>query len=126
MTLINRKGYPTHPYKRRPTEHEKSKQTKQSKMITKHEQRKRKQRQKHLAYATERKTLINMENGMRTLRISSLNPDSVKEEQAHRDIMKKPKKKQEPYCLHKSNTYRAISNLPTGKLQSRYRGIQKE
>ena len=50
--------------------------------------RNKKRQQKQLEYATERKTLISVENGLRTLNIASLNPDSMKETEMHHGIVK--------------------------------------
>ena len=61
----------------------------QKKTDTKGEKKKSKQRltprgekagkkQTRIEYATERKTMISMENGLRTLNIASLNPDSMR------------------------------------------------
>ena len=37
---------------------------------------------------THRKTLIIMENGLRTINIASLNPDSMREKETQREIIK--------------------------------------
>ena len=50
--------------------------------------RKRKQQQKQLEYATTRKTLISMENGLRTQNIASLNPDPTEEPTTQQEIIK--------------------------------------
>ena len=51
--------------------------------------KRQKTKQKQLARENERKTLIKMQNAIRTMNTASLNPDSVKEEeQTHRDITK--------------------------------------
>ena len=47
--------------------------------------KKKKRRQKQQEYATQRKTLISVENGLRTLNVASLNPDSMREKDAARD-----------------------------------------
>ena len=44
--------------------------------------------QKHLDYATESKPRISMAKGLRTLNISSLNTDSMREKETHREIVK--------------------------------------
>ena len=44
--------------------------------------------QKQLEYDTDRKSRINMENGLRTLNIASLNPDSMREEKMQKEIEK--------------------------------------
>ena len=49
--------------------------------------KKRKKLQKQLEYATNRKTLIIMENGLRTLNIASLNPDSMKGKETQQEII---------------------------------------
>ena len=48
----------------------------------------RKKQQKQLEYATTRKTLIRMENGLRSLNISSSNPDSTKEPKTQQETVK--------------------------------------
>ena len=52
------------------------------------ENKERKKQQKQLEFATCGKTLIRMENGLRTLNIASLNPDSMKEKATHQEIIK--------------------------------------
>ena len=42
-------------------------------------EKEQKNRQKYLQYETCRKTLISMEDGLRTLNIASLNPDTMRE-----------------------------------------------
>ena len=49
----------------------------------------KKSKPKQLIYDRERKPLIKMDSGVRTMNISSLNPDSMKEEQTQREIIKK-------------------------------------
>ena len=49
---------------------------------------KKEKAQKQLTYGKARTSLINMANGLRTMNIASLNPDSMKEEQMQRDIIK--------------------------------------
>ena len=44
-------------------------------------------RQKHLQYETNRRTLISMEDGLRTLNIASLNPDTMKEIEMQQGII---------------------------------------
>ena len=44
--------------------------------------------QKRRTYSKERTSMIGMKNGLRTMDIASLNPDSAKEEQTQRDIIK--------------------------------------
>ena len=46
-------------------------------------------RQKQIEYTEERKTLISMGNGPRTLNIASLNPDSMKGEETQQEITNK-------------------------------------
>ena len=47
-----------------------------------------KRKRKQLAYESERKTLIEMGNGIRAVNISSLTTGSMREEKTHRDIIK--------------------------------------
>ena len=47
-----------------------------------------KRQQKHLEYPTERKTLISMEKGLRTLNIAILNPDSMRGKEMQQEILK--------------------------------------
>ena len=61
---------------------------KRPKLITKKEHRKRKARQKKLEYAAERKTMIIMENGIRTINIASPNQDSMREATTQQEIVK--------------------------------------
>ena len=49
---------------------------------------KREKHQKQLEYPTRRKTLISMENRLRTLNIASLNPDSMRGKEMQREIIK--------------------------------------
>ena len=48
---------------------------------------KKEKSQKQVEYTEERKTLISMENGLRTLNIASLNPDSMKEKETRQEII---------------------------------------
>ena len=66
-----------------PTNQEK--RTAQEKELTTRENRKQEQK---LTYGKERKALITMENGPRTMNIAILNPESMKEEQMQRYIVK--------------------------------------
>ena len=59
--------------------------------------RKRKQQKKQLEYATEMKTMISMENGLRTLNIASLNPGAMRETTTQKEIVK---------GMEKQNTHR--------------------
>ena len=45
------------------------------------------QTKKQLEYAAEWKTMISMENGLRTLNIASLNPDSMRETATQQEIV---------------------------------------
>ena len=102
------------------------KQTKQPKLLTWREQRKRKDHQKQLECAAERKTLINMKKWPGRTEHSQLKPGLDEGGADAARHYKKQKKKQDTYCRHPRNTYRARSNLHTGKLQSHYHVTQQE
>ena len=53
-------------------------------------------RQKQIEYNSERKPLVNMENGFRTLNVASLNPDSFKEQTTQQEIINELTKKKDP------------------------------
>ena len=50
--------------------------------------RNKRRQQKHLEYSTERKTLIIMEKGLRTLNIASVNPDAMRCKEIRKAIVK--------------------------------------
>ena len=75
------------PQKKRHTDDGKRKQMWKQKETTQREQ-KSKTARKQLSYEVGSKTLIKMENGIRAMNIDSLNPDSMQEERANRDITK--------------------------------------
>ena len=81
MSLLN------HAHPKKHTEEGGEKMRKQ-KMPTPKEKKKQKIKQEQLEYAQERKTLIIMESGIRTINIASLIPDSMEAAQTQRGIIK--------------------------------------
>ena len=55
--------------------------------------KKEKSNQKQLSYEDDRKTLIKMENGMRAMNVSILNPTSAEDGEMHRDIAREIKRR---------------------------------
>ena len=74
--------------KSRTDEEPENKKLRKEKDMATRGKRKKGKEQKQLAYNKTRKELINMENGLRTMNISSMNPDSMEEDQMQRDILK--------------------------------------
>ena len=85
---------------------------------SKHQRPKRKGKTtKQLEYATHRKTLIIiMGNGLRTLNIASLNPDSMRERETQQEIVKNHNKEQNLPSRNTGNAYNQRLQLHASQL----------
>ena len=84
---------------------------------------KHKEETKQIEYNPERKTLINMENGLRTLNIASLNPDSFKEETTRQEIIN-GLTKENPYSNNTRNENHSKSQLQERQLPNHHSSLR--
>ena len=71
-----------------PKTNQKGKRSARNSKNSRREESKQANQQKKLEYDTERKTMITVENGLRALKIASLNPDSMREATTQQEIVK--------------------------------------